>query len=98
MSEGEGRKKRAVKVFVKKRADPKLEADYEVSKTLLGIRDLRPGLGISKQNWSDFRVIDRYCAMDAESAENHHWNTEGIEGKFVSGLQHLFEDPYWGPS
>ena len=46
-------------MFVNKRADPTLEADYEVPKTLFGIRDLRPGLGISKQNCMiDFRVID----------------------------------------
>ena len=44
-------------MFVKKRADPKLEADYGVPKTLFEIRDLGAGLGISKQNWSDFRVI-----------------------------------------
>ena len=49
-----GQKRAQSKVFVKKRADPKLEADYEVPKTLFGIRDLRPGLGISKQNWSHF--------------------------------------------
>ena len=53
-----GEKSAQSKVFEKKRPDPKLEADYEVPKTLFGIRDLRPGLSISKQNWSDFRVID----------------------------------------
>ena len=53
-----GEKSAQSKVFVKKRADPKLEADYEVPKTLFGIRDLRPGLAISKQNWGDFQVID----------------------------------------
>ena len=45
-------------MFEKKRPDPKLEADYEVPKTLFGIRDLRLGLRISKKNWADFRVID----------------------------------------
>lgn len=37
-------------MFVKKRPDPKLEADYEIPKKLFGILGLRPRLGISKEN------------------------------------------------
>lgn len=48
--EERGEKCAQSKVFEKKLPDPKLEADYEVPKTLFGIRDLRPGLRISKKN------------------------------------------------
>ena len=48
--EERGEKSAQSKVFVKKRPDPKLEADYKVPKTFFGIRGLRPRLGISKQN------------------------------------------------
>ena len=41
--EERGEKCAQSKVFVKKRPDPKLEADYEVPKTMFGIRGLRPG-------------------------------------------------------
>lgn len=56
-------------MFVKKRPDPKLEADYEIPKKLFGILGLRPRLGISKENRT-FGIESVQSVWNAKNREN----------------------------